>query len=64
MAEVNLLIKTKTADERTSTTTITNVNPQATDAQLYELGMKYYSFMTTSEPTITKQTNDILSGGE
>ena len=65
MADVSVVIKSKTADEKTSTTTITNVNPDATNAQLYELGYKIHSFTYTGNPIITKQTSEVLlAGGE
>lgn len=65
MADVSVVIKSKTTDEKTSTTTITNVNPDATNAKLYELGYKIFSFTNTSNPIITKQTSEVLlAGGE
>ena len=65
MADVSVVIKSKTTDDKTSTTTITYVNPEATNEQLYALGQKVFSFTTTSEPIIIKQTNEVLiAGGE
>ena len=65
MADVSVVIKSKTTDEKTSTTTVTYVNPEATNAELYALGQKIYSFTTTSDPIIIKQTNEVLlAGGE
>lgn len=60
MASVSLIIKSKTASDKTSTTTITNVNPNATNDELYALGQKFYTFMTTSDPIITRQENEVL----
>ena len=65
MADVSVVIKSKTTDDKTSTTTITNVNPEASNSDLYALGNKIYTFMNTSDPIITKQTTEVLlAGGE
>lgn len=67
MADVSLVIKSKvgTGDEKTATTTIPNVNPEATNAELYNLGYKFSTFIASvNSSIITKQTNEILSGGE
>lgn len=61
MASVNLIIKTKTATDKTSTTTITNVNPNATNEELYNLGIQFYSLMTTTDPIITRQESEVLT---
>lgn len=64
MVDVSLVIKSKTIDEKTSTTTITDVNPEASNSDLYALGEKICTFMTTSYPIITKQTSEVLEGSE
>ena len=64
MADVSIIIKSDVGSKK-STTTITDVNPEATNAELYALGQKIFSFTTTSNPVITKQTNEVLlPGGE
>ena len=60
MASVSLIIKSKTASDKTSTTTVTSVNPNASSAELYALGQKFASLMTTSDPIITRQENEVL----
>ena len=65
MADVSLVIKSKNVGgDKTSTTTVTNVNPDATNQQLYTLGQKFYSFMTTVDPIITRQTSEVLTGSD
>lgn len=64
MVDVSVVIKSKLG-EKTSTTTITNVNPEATNAQLYALGYKIATFVNASDnPIITKETSEVLLAGE
>lgn len=60
---VNLIIRSKptAASTTRTTTTITNVNPGANSSELYALGIKFHSLMTTIEPIITKETTDVLT---
>lgn len=62
----SLLIKSKLTASATTrkTITLTHVNPEATDEELYELGAAVNNLTTTVDPIITKVTTKILLGGE
>lgn len=65
MADVSLVIKAK-AGTKTATTTVTNVNPEASDGNLYLLGTAIHALSTTTDPIITKRTDQVLTsaGGD
>lgn len=65
MADISVIVKGTTSDNKTSTTSITYVNPQATDIELYNLGVAMGALTTLTDQIIIKQTQEILtSGGE
>lgn len=60
---ISIIIKGTTNLEKTATTSIPYVNPEATNQAIYALGAKFFSFTTLTDPIIIKQTQQILTAG-
>lgn len=62
MAKVNLQLKSTTTNAKSQTTTITNVNPNATDSELLQLTHKLNAFTTNTYTQTDKITTLNLDG--
>ena len=59
MAKVISLVITSTdTSEKKNTTTVTNINPEATNAQIKQLAQKLIAFTTDTYVGVTKVTKE------
>jgi len=55
---VSLVLSTKDTSNKTESMSVTNINPQATNAQIIEFTNKLMAFSTNSLQTISKVTKE------
>ena len=58
MAEISIVIQSTDTSAKKNTTTVTNINPEATNAQIKQLAQKLISFTTDAYVSVTKVTKE------
>lgn len=58
MAEISLVIQSTDTSSKKNTTTVTNINPEATNAQIKQLAQKLIAFTTDTYIGVTKVTKE------
>lgn len=55
---ISLVISSTDTSEKKNTTTVTNINPEATNAQIKQLAQKLIAFTTDTYVGVTKVTKE------
>lgn len=58
MTEISLVIQSTDTSAKKNTTTVTNINTEATNAQIKQLAQKLIAFTTDSYVGVTKVTKE------
>ena len=58
MTEISLVIQSTDTSAKKNTTTVTNINTEATNAQITQLAQKLIAFTTDSYVGVTKVTKE------
>ena len=58
MTEISLVIQSTDTSAKKNTTTVTNINPEATNAQIKQLAQKLIAFTTDTYVSVTKITKE------